>query len=148
MFLVHGQQVSPIKKDVVGVLGRSVIFNWTVNRRNENVSVFTLILYNGTAALPNRRLFILNGEQPDKVKGVAIDRLNATISGDIKNDIEVVYTVIFENLQFPDASTSYHLQAVFGTPTEPFLPSTATITLVKVEGTHFIFVFVLYVFFT
>ena len=139
--------MSSVKEEVVGVLGKSVKFNWAVNRGNKSFSILTLTLYNGTTTDDNQ-LFILSGKVPDKVQGVVIDRLNATISGDIIEDIEVVYTVILENLQFPDASTSFHLEAVFRTPGGGFSKSAATITLVKVEGTHFIFVFVFHVFFT
>ena len=134
IFLVHGQEVVPVEQNVVGVLRESVKFQWTVDRDNENISILSLILFNGTEVDLSRQLFTLGKQQPVKVTGVT-DRLNATILGDFNKNIKVNYTVTLENLKFEDQGTSFLLEAGF----RPQGISSVTITLVKVNGTYFLF---------
>ena len=130
----------PLTKNVEGVFQKSVQFEWRVNRGPENASVASLNLFNGTATTgTSEQVFVLNGKQPTVVSGATSDRLNATILGDIFEDVEVRYNLILEDLQFYDENTSFLLEAIF----RPNLFKTAVITLVKVKGTHFSFWFCL-----
>ena len=143
IFSVHGKNMVPVKQNVVGVFRKSLKFQWIMNRGNKKTTFLVLSLFNGTEAIHSRELFVLNGKQPGIAPGGTADRLNATISGDVDKDFEIMCTVIFENLQFYDEDTSFLLEAAL----RPFKVSAATITLVEVKGTHFLLAFVLHVFF-
>ena len=133
IFLVHGQKVNSVEQNIVGVLEKSVQFRWKVNRGFENITIFVLEVYNGTVPSLYSRLFSLINGKPVKQLN-APDRVTAKVEGSFSNDVEVMYKIIMENVQFIDVGTSMLLEAVFR---PPIVVSSAEVTLIKVKGMYF-----------
>ena len=134
VFLVHGQQVTAEHQNVVGTLGKSVQFQWVVNRGNSSFNLQGLNLFNGTSP-EDQKLFELNKNQPAKQIGTS-DRLNAVIVGDLTNETKVTYNLVLDNLQFYDENTSFYLFAIFFGLSK-LVSSGALVTLTTVKGMHF-----------
>ena len=131
VFLVHGQQVTAEYQNVVGALGKSVQFQWVVNRGNSSFNLQALNLFNGTS-VEDQRIFTLSTNQPAKQAGTS-ERLNAVIVGDLTNETKVTYNLVLNNLQFYDENTSFYLFALFFGLSK-VVPSGALVTLTTVKG--------------
>ena len=125
--------------EVNGVLGESVEFQWKVNRGNESFKVAALSIFNGTND-ESQQIFGLLGNVLLETKPVTVDRVNASILGDIQNKVQVTCKLTLEKIQFYDKSRSFYLLALFTGPGQP-KQSGAVITLATVFGMHFSFSF-------
>ena len=131
--------MTPVEPKVVGILGGSVQFQWSIfNRRKKYILLWSLDVHKGTSD-NCVRLFSFNGYQPHKIENTT-DRLNATIIGDVNTDIAATYYLVLKNIQFEDENTSFFLSAIFEDlfQTKPKL-SGAAVQLVAVKGMHFSF---------
>ena len=133
IFPVHGQKVESVEQNVVGVLGKSVQFRWKVNRGFENITILSLQVYNGTVSSVYSTLFsLINGKLLKHLN--TPDRLTAKVERSLSNDVEVMYKIIMENVQFIDAGTSMILDAIFR---PPLVASSGEVTLIRVKGMYF-----------
>ena len=137
--LAHGQKVEPLSPEVQGVLGKSVDFLWKMNRGNESYTLSSLNIYNGTNE-QSPQIFGLVGTRLVKNPDVTVERMNATILGDVKEKVEVTCKLTLNKIQFDDESRSFYLFAIF-TYLKAVETSSATITLATVFGMHFSFFF-------
>ena len=135
IFPVHGQKIESVKQNVVDVLGKSVQFRWKVNRGFENITIIALDVYNDTVSSKYSRLFSSFNDAPVKHANTP-DRVTAKVEGSFSNDVEVIYKIIMENVQFIDVGTSVVLEAIFR---RPIVFSSAKVTLIKVKGMYFDF---------
>ena len=117
-------------------MGKSVDFEWKINRGNESYTLSTLNIHNGTDSR-SPQIFGLFGTNLFKTPGVTIYRMNATILGDFRK-LELTCKLTLEKIQFDDEGRSFYLLAVFTGPI-PAETSFAVITLDTVFGMHFSF---------
>ena len=118
-----------------GVVGNPAIFQWTVERGNDNI--VSLTTYVGTSFNAAKLLFpwginIPGGPSP-LVSTQFKDRLSASVIGNATVDQSVIYQLKLDNVQLSDKNQSFYLHAAFSLGS----PTGEGITLIRVEGIHY-----------
>ena len=135
--------MSSVRSEVVGVLGRPVIFQWKVNKGNSSYVVAQLSVFNGSENDDAKPLFSLRKAKISRNSGIST-RLNALILGNLDTKIETTYQLTLNNVQYNDVNTSFYLSGEFamaGASREEFGD---TVKIIEVNGTCSLFVFLSY----
>ena len=145
MVLVHCQSINA-QQAVEGVVGKSAIFRWIVNRGNNDIAGLTTFL--GTGYDMTKTLFSWNIHKPDEpsplAKNIFGDRLTANVIGNVVVNQSVTYQLKLDDLRLGDSSQTFYLHVLFSTIT----PKGEAIALVTVKGIYcFLSCFILYHFY-
>ena len=132
--------MTPIKDKIDGKLGGTAVFRWNVSRIRTEMIITSLNLNRGSMRNLNTILFTGTGKSPSPADGKNLARLNATISGNVNQDMNVIYQLTLENLQFSDANSAFFLRGVFESNVSEERAG-ASITLVTVYGSYLFFIF-------